>query len=191
MGDYYQTSDFRNGLKVEVDGVPFTVVYFQFVKPGKGTAFTRSKLKNLLTGAVIERTYRTGETLAAADVEEHTMQYLYPSGTLRVFMNTVSFEQVEIEEDAIGDDSKFLMENMEVQVLFWRGKPINITLPTFVEYKIIRTEPAVRGNTSGNVLKDALLDCGATVGVPLFVNEGDSIRVDTREGGSYKERVGK
>ncbi|HNC98339.1 MAG TPA: elongation factor P, partial [Myxococcota bacterium] len=157
MASYYETSDFRNGLKVEVENVPFTVVYFQFVKPGKGTAFTRTKLKNLLTGAVIERTYRTGETLAAADVEEHTMQYLYPSGTARVFMNTESFEQVEIEEASIGEDSKFLMENMEVQVLFWRQKPINITLPTFIECKIVRTEPAVRGNTSGNVLKDALL----------------------------------
>ena len=191
MANVYETADFRNGLKIEVDNQPYTITYFQFVKPGKGTAFTRTKIKNLLTGAVIERTYRTGETVDAADVEEHTMQYLYNDGESYTFMNNESFEQVEIGAALLGDDAKFLMENMEVQVLFWRGKPITITLPTFIETKVVYTEPAVRGNSSGNVLKDAKLDCGATVGVPLFVNEGDMIRVDTREGGSYVSRVSK
>lgn len=191
MANVYETAEFRNGLKIEVDGQPYTITYFQFVKPGKGTAFTRTKIKNLLTGAVIERTYRSGETVDAADVEEHTMQYLYNDGESYTFMNNESFEQVEIGATMLGDDARFLMENMEVQVLFWRGKPITITLPTFIETRVTYTEPAVRGNSSGNVLKDAKLDCGATVGVPLFVNEGDMIRVDTREGGSYVSRVNK
>jgi elongation factor P len=189
MGSVYETSDFRNGLKIEVDGQPYTVVYFQFVKPGKGTAFTRTKIKNMLTGAVIERTYRTGETVDAADIEEHTMQYLYNDGTSYTFMNNETYEQIEISKEMLGNDVYFLMENLEVQVLFWRGKPITITLPTFIESRIVYTEPAVRGNTSGNVLKDAKLECGATVGVPIFVEEGELIRVDTREGGSYVSRV--
>jgi elongation factor P len=187
----YETSDFRNGLKVEVEGQPYAIVYFQFVKPGKGTAFTRTKLKNLLNGAVIERTYRSGEQLGEADVEEQPMQFLYNTGDVYTFMNTESYEQVELDRKFIGDDAGFLMENLEVTVLFYKGRAVNITLPNFIESKVEWTEPAVKGNTSQGVLKAAKLACGATIQVPIFVSEGDMLKVDTREGGSYVSRVTK
>jgi elongation factor P len=189
MANVYETSDFRNGLKIEVEGTPYTVVYFQFVKPGKGTAFTRTKLKNLLTGAVIERTYRTGETVDAADIEEQPMQFLYKTGEDLTFMNNETYEQVEIAESVLGDDAKFLKENLEVHVMFWKGRPMNVTLPTFIEARVVSAEPAVRGNTSGNVMKQVTLDCGALLMVPAFVDEGDLLKVDTREGGSYVSRL--
>jgi len=187
----YETSDFRNGLKVEVEGEPYTIVYFQFVKPGKGTAFTRTKLKSLLSGAVIERTFRSGETVGEADVEEHAMQFLYNNGDVFTFMNSENFEQVEIQASMIGDDAKFLMENLEVTVLFYKSRAVSITLPNFIESKVVWTEPAVKGNTSTGALKSAKLECGADIMVPLFVAEGDNIKVDTREGGAYVSRVGK
>lgn len=187
----YETSDLRNGLKVEVEGAPYVVVYFQFVKPGKGTAFTRTKLKNLLTGAVIERTYRTGEQLAEADIEEHPMQFLYNTGDVYTFMNTETYEQVELGRQFLGDDVGFLMENLEVTVLFYKGRAVNITLPNFIESKVAWTEPAVKGNTSQGVLKSAKLECGAEIQVPIFVQEGELLKVDTREGGSYVSRIGK
>jgi len=176
----YETSDFRNGLKVEVDGQPYAIVYFQFVKPGKGTAFTRTKLKNLLSGAVIERTYRTGETLPEADVEEQPMQFLYNTGDTFTFMNTETYEQVELDRKFIGDDVGFLMENLEVTVLFYKSRAVNITLPNFIESKVAWTEPAVKGNTSQGVMKAAKLECGATIQVPIFLSEGDMLKVDTR-----------
>lgn len=187
----YETSDFRNGLKIEVEGDPYTIVYFQFVKPGKGTAFTRTKLKSLLSGAVIERTFRSGETVGEPDVEEHAMQYLYANGDVYTFMNNESFEQVEIQGATLGDDVKFLMENLEVSVLFYKGRAVSVTLPNFIESKIVYCEPAVKGNTSQGATKSAKLECGADIQVPLFVNEGDMIKVDTREGGAYVSRVGK
>jgi elongation factor P len=189
MAQTYETSDFRNGLKVEVEGTPYAIVYFQFVKPGKGTAFTRTKLKNLLTGSVIERTYRSGETVGVADIEEQPMQFHFKTGDNLTFMNNETYEQVEILETVLGDDAKFLKENLEVSVMFWKGKPMNVTLPTFIEARVVQTEPAVRGNTSGNATKTATLDCGAQIGVPLFVDEGDLLKVDTREGGSYVSRL--
>ena len=185
----YETSDFRNGLKVETEGAPYTIVYFQFVKPGKGTAFTRTKLKNLLTGAVIERTYRTGETLDEADIEEHPMQFLYEQQGTYTFMNTETYEQVEIPASSLGDDVRFLMENLEVTVLFYKGRAVNVSLPNFIESKVAWTEPAVKGNTSNNITKAAKLECGAEIQVPIFVKEGDLLKVDTREGGSYVSRL--
>ncbi|MES2644763.1 MAG: elongation factor P [Myxococcota bacterium] len=185
----YETSDFRNGLKIELDGDPYTIVYFQFVKPGKGTAFTRTKLKSILSGSVIERTFRSGETVGEADVEEHPMQFLYNNGETFTFMNTESFEQVELDAKLLGDDAKFLMENLDVHVLFYKGRAVNMTLPNFIETKVMWTEPAVKGNTSQGVLKMAKLECGAEIQVPIFVNEGELLKVDTREGGSYVGRV--
>ena len=185
----YETSDFRNGLKIEVEGSPFAIVYFQFVKPGKGTAFTRTKLKNLLTGAVIERTFRTGEVVAPAPVEEQPMQFLYNNGGTFTFMNTETFEQVEIDQVLLGDDAGFLMESLPVHVLFYKGRAVNITLPNFIEARVVETEPAVKGNTSGNVMKAAKLETGATINVPIFVQEGELLKVDTREGGSYVSRI--
>ncbi len=185
----YETSEFRNGLKVEVDGQPYSIVYFQFVKPGKGTAFTRTKLKNLLSGSVIERTYRSGEILAEADVEEQPMQFLYEQQGIYTFMNTETYEQVEIPGNVLGDDKAFLMENLEVAVLFYKGRAVNVTLPNFIESKVAWTEPAVKGNTSNNITKAAKLECGADVQVPIFIKEGDLLKIDTREGGAYVSRL--
>lgn len=185
----YETSDFRNGLKIELDNVPFNMVYFQFVKPGKGTAFTRTKLKNLLTGAVIERTFRSGETVQAADIEEHTMQFLYVQGDTYTFMNTESYEQVELTETLVGDDAKFLMENLEVSVLFYKGRAVSITLPNFIESRVAWAEPAVKGDTANNMTKTAKLECGAEIKVPIFIKEGELLKIDTRDGGSYVQRV--
>jgi elongation factor P len=185
----YQTSDFKNGLKIEIDNTPYTIVYFQFVKPGKGTAFTRTKLKNMLTGSVIDRTYRSGETLKSADVEEHDMEYLYEDGEFYHFMNTESYEQVGITGETIGKEtSQFLTENLKVSVLFYKNRPINVELPNFIEDDIEYCEPGVKGNTATGATKPATLACGATVLVPLFIERGERIRVDTRTR-AYNSRV--
>lgn len=188
MAMKYNTSDFRNGLKVEIDGQPFTMVYFQFVKPGKGTAFTRTKLKNMISGSVIERTYRTGEKLDAADVDDQNMQFLYEDGEFHHFMNNDTFEQVAVPSDSIQDESKFLTENLSVDVLFFKGRAISVGLPPFIESEIEYCEPGVRGNTAQGATKPATLACGATVNVPLFVNQGEVVKVDTRTG-EYVSRV--
>ncbi len=176
----YNTSDIKNGLKIELDGQPFNVVYFMFVKPGKGTAFTRTKLKNLLNGNVIERTFRSGEKLAPADVAVNEMQYLYNDGEAFHFMNTETYEQVAIQADVIGDDKDFLLEEMKVQVLFYKSNPVNIELPQHVEMECTYTEPAVKGNTSQGATKAAELSTGASIQVPLFINTGDILKIDTR-----------
>jgi elongation factor P len=186
----YETSDLRNGLKIELDDQPYIVTYFQFVKPGKGTAFTRTKLKSLLTGNVLDRTFRSGEKLASADIEERTMQYLFDDGEGRVFMDTTSYEQFNLSNKVLGDDAKWLVDEMEVRVLFWRGRPINIDLPNFVEMEITYCEPGVRGNTAQGATKTAELSGGGSVSVPLFVEQGEWIKIDTRTG-SYVERVRK
>ncbi len=178
----YETSDFRNGLKVEIDGDPYSITWFQFVKPGKGNAFTRTKLKNMLTGAVIERTYRTGETLKAADVEEFPAQYLYNDGETWFFMNMSTYEQISLVGRSIEDQAGYLTENLEVQIMFFQGRPVAVTLPYFVESEIVYCEPGMRGNTATGATKPATLATGATVQVPLFVNQGERIRVDTRTG---------
>jgi elongation factor P len=184
----YDTSEIRKGLKVLMDGNPFTIIEFQFVKPGKGAAFTRTKFKNLLTGAVIERNIRSGEKLEPANVEEKSMQFLYREGDAFVFMDNTNYEQMNISQDIVGDDWKFLKDNLECAVLIFNDRPVGVTLPTFVIVKITKCEPGVRGDTSGNVTKPAIIETGATVGVPLFVKEGETIRVDTRTG-DYIERV--
>ena len=188
MAHYYETSDFRNNLKVELDGSPFQVTYFQFVKPGKGTAFTRTKLKNMITGAVIERTFRTGEKIKAADIEEHRMQYLYEDGEFHHFMNNESFEQLAVVSESIANEARFLTESIEVDVLFFNGNPISVALPNFIESEIVFCEPGVRGNTATGVTKPAELACGAKIQVPLFVDQGETVKVDTRTG-EYVSRV--
>jgi elongation factor P len=188
MAHAYDTSDFRNGLKVEIDGHPYQMIYFQFVKPGKGTAFTRTKLKSLINGNTLERTYRTGEKLNQADITEENMQYLYEDGEFHHFMNNESFEQVAIPSDSIKDEAKFLTENLSVDVLFFDGRPINVGLPSFIESEIVYCEPGVKGNTATGATKQAELACGATVAVPLFVEQGERIKVDTRTG-EYNSRV--
>jgi len=182
------TSQFKNGLKVELDGNPFTIVYFQHVKPGKGGAFVRTKIKNLLNGRVLERTFRSGEKVEIADISESTMQYLYHDGENLVFMDQETFDQIPISPDVIGDQINFMLENMNVDVLFWKGSPVNVQLPNYIEAKVVKSDPGVKGDTSSGANKPATLECGATINVPLFIKEGDVLRVDTRTH-EYSERV--
>lgn len=186
----YDTSDIRKGLKVLMDNQPFTVVEFQFVKPGKGTAFTRTKFKNLLTGAVIEKNIRSGEKLEPANVEEKSMQYLYQDGDDFVFMDSSSYEQVSVMNEVIGDDHDLLKDSLPVAVLFFNDRAVGVSLPTFVQLEVVETEPGARGDSTGNVTKPAKLETGAEVQVPLFINEGDLLKIDTRTK-SYVERVKK
>ena len=180
MAHKYQTSDFRNGLKIELDGQPYLMVYFQFVKPGKGTAFTRTKLKSLLNGNVIERTFRTGETVDAADCEEVKMQYQYDEGDMFHFMSMETYEQVGIHVDVMDGSEKFLIDGIELDVMVYKGRPVGVELPNFIEAEITYCEPGVKGNTAQGATKPATIANGATVQVPLFVDQGEVIKVDTR-----------
>jgi len=184
------TSQFRNGLKLEIDSQPFTITYFQHVKPGKGGAFVRTKLKNLLNGKTVDRTFRSGEKVAEADIEEKSMQYLYHDNSGRIFMDSESYDQIPIDDGVLGRAIDFLLENMQVEVLFWKGSPVNIQLPNYVEARITKSDPGLKGDTSSGATKPATLETGATLNVPLFIEEGDLIRVDTRNG-EYSERVSK
>jgi elongation factor P len=183
------TSQFRNGLKIELDGEPYVIIFFQHVKPGKGGAFVRTKVRNLKTGKVLDRRFRSGERVEEADVEERRMQFLYLDGDQLVFMDNDSYEQTPFSAEQVGDARKFLKENLDVDVVFWRGRPINIELPNFIEARITQCEPGEKGDTASNVTKPAVLETGAVVQVPLFIKEGEAIRVDTRTG-EYVERVG-
>lgn len=182
------TSQFRNGLRIELDGEPFQITFFQHVKPGKGGAFVRTKVKNLLNGRTLERTFRSGEKVDEADVEDRKMQYLYLDGDSLVFMDSQTYDQIPFSKEVVGDAIKFLKENTEVGVLFWRGKPVNIDLPAFIEAKVTECEPGVKGDTASGATKPATLETGAVVQVPLFIKEGEVLRVDTRTG-EYVERV--
>jgi elongation factor P len=184
----YDTTDIRKNLKFMLDGVPCMVVDFQFVKPGKGQAFTRTKLRNMLTGTMLERTFKTGERFEKADMEERQQQFLYPEGDNYVFMDTKSYEQLYLSREQLGEGANYLQDGMMVDVMFWNERPIGVTPPTFVELVVMETEPGFKGDTSSNTLKPAKLATGASVGVPLFVNEGDMIKIDTRTG-EYVERV--
>jgi elongation factor P len=184
----YDTSDLKKGLKVLIEGVPYVVLEAQFVKPGKGAAFIRTKMKNLLYGGNIERNIRSGEKIEQADVEDRQMSFLYKEGEDFVFMDQTSYEQTSISKDNVGDNWQWLKDNTVVQVTFYNNRPIDIQLPNFVELKITASEPGARGDTSGNVTKPATLETGAVIGVPLFVNEGETIKIDTRTG-TYLERV--
>ncbi|MDG2335279.1 MAG: elongation factor P [Myxococcota bacterium] len=184
------TSQFRNGLKLDIDSQPFTITYFQHVKPGKGGAFVRTKLKNLLNGRTVDKTFRSGEKVEEADVEEKTMQYLYQDATGRIFMDSESFDQIPIGDEVLAGAVDFLLENMEVGVLFWKGNPVNIQLPNSIEARVTQSDPGIKGDTSSGATKPATIETGATLNVPLFIEEGDLIRVDTRTG-EYSERVSK
>ena len=186
----YDTSDIRKGLKIMMDGAPYTVVEFQFVKPGKGAAFTRTKVKNLLTGAVLERNFRSGEKFEPANVETKTMQYLYKDADSFVFMDTSTYDQVQIPDSTIGDASDFMPENINVEVLFFQDRAVGVTLPNFIEQAITETEPGFRGDTATGSTKPARISTGATINVPLFISVGDVVKIDTRSG-EYLERVGR
>jgi elongation factor P len=182
------TSDFHNGMKLEIDGDPWVMTYFQHVKPGKGGAFVRTKIKNLRTGKSVDRTYRAGERVVEADIEDRTMTYLYAEADALVFMDTSSYEQFTIPIKQVGEAKDYLQENAEVSVILYKGQPINIEIPSFVIAKVVQTDPGVKGDTASGATKPAKIETGATVLVPLFIKEGEKIRVDTRTG-EYVERV--
>ena len=182
------TSEFRNGLKVELEGEPYTIVEFQHVKPGKGGAFVRTKLKHMKTGRVIDRTFRSGESLGNPDIEQREMQFLFQDADAVTFMDTTTFEQIPLQRSNLGDSVKWLKEEAVVQILFYKGAPISFERPTCVELVIRKTEPGVRGDTASGGTKPAELETGAVVNVPLFLNEGDVLKIDTRTG-EYIERV--
>jgi len=186
----YNTSDFRKGLKVQIDGEPYIMTECNFVKPGKGNALYKCKLKNLIRGTNLDRTWRGGETLESADVEETDVQYLYKQGDTWVFMDNESFEQYELDADAVGDGWKFLKDGMKCMMTLFNGNPLDMTPPMQVEMEVTYCEPGAKGNTATNVTKPATIETGAEIQVPMFVNLGDVIKVDTRDG-SYVERVKK
>ncbi len=180
--------DLRPGLKVEVDGVPYVVTDFQWVKPGKGGAFMRTKLKNLRTGAVIERTFRTEEKLPPAELEERRAQFMYQKDDEFHFMDTETYEQFFLSVDQLGDARKYLKEEMIATIVSHGGTPLTVVVPTFVELAVAETDPGVRGDTASGGSKPATLETGAVIQVPLFINVGDRLRVDTRTG-AYIERA--
>ena len=175
-------NDLRNGMTIEIDGTVYQVIEFLHVKPGKGAAFVRTKLKNILTGATIETTFRAGEKVEQANVDRREYQFLYEDQGMWVFMNNETFEQVELTRDQVGNAPNFLLENMTVQIASWKGQIIGVDLPNTVELKVVETEPGFKGDTATGTYKPAKLETGYVVQVPLFVNTGDVIKVDTRSG---------
>ena len=184
----YSTAEFKKGLKIELDGVPYTIVDFQHVKPGKGGAFVRTKLKNLLTGRVLDQTFRSGEKVKRPDLMEREMQYLYREGDSFCMMDNETYEQIMLTEEQVGEARLYLTENLDVKVLFFNQQPVAVEVPLFVELEVAQTEPGVKGDTATGGTKPATLESGATIQVPLFINEGDRVKVDTRTG-TYIERV--
>jgi elongation factor P len=182
------TAEFRKGLKIELEGEPYIIADFLHVKPGKGGAFVRTKLKSLVTGNVIDRTFRSGEKVQTPALDERNMQYLYREGEAYNFMDSDTYEQLTLTADQLGEDSNFLKENVQVRIVFHNGKPIGVELPFFVELTIVKSEPGVRGDTARGGTKPATVETGAVIQVPLFLNEGDRIKVDTRTG-EYIERA--
>lgn len=182
------TNDFHTGLTIELEGDIYTVVDFQHVKPGKGSAFVRSRLKNIRSGAVVEKTFRAGEKVPRALIERKGMEYLYNTGEEYIFMDTESYEQISLSLSQVEDNIKYLRENARLQVLFYQEKIIGVELPHFVELKVAETEPGFKGDTAAGGSKPAKLETGLVVQVPFFINEGDILKIDTRSG-TYIERV--
>jgi elongation factor P len=182
------TNEFRKGGKIEYKGEPVEIVDFQHVKMGRGGAIIRTKMKSLRTGSVLEDTFRSGEKFETPQLDEREMQYLYAEGDMHFFMDTESYEQIPFTEAQLGDVKKFLKENMTVKVLNYRGKPLTVELPTFVELAVARTDPGYKGDTASGGSKPATLETGAVVKVPFHINEGDMIKIDTRTS-EYIERV--
>jgi elongation factor P len=184
----YDSSDFRKGLRVEIDGKPFEIVEAQHVKPGKGGSFVRTKLKNLLNSRVIDLTFRSGEKVGKPDLQEREMQFLYKNGDDYCLMDNETYDQIVLSEEQMGESRFFLAENTSVHVLFYNDKPIGMDLPIFVELTVTEAEPGVKGDTASKVTKLATLETGAVISVPIFLNVGDRVKVDTRTG-NYVERV--
>ena len=182
------TNEFRKRLKIMLDNQPCMIVENEFVKPGKGQAFNRVRLKNLITGRQLEKTFKSGDSFEEADITNTTMQFLYTDGINYTFMDNKSYEQVEIDKASMDGAEKWLLENTECDISFWGDKPISVTPPVFMDLIITYTEPAVKGDTSNNVTKAAKVETGAEVQIPLFIGQGDRIKVDTRTG-EYVERA--
>lgn len=176
------TNEFKNGMTIKVDNNLFTIIEFQHVKPGKGPAFVRTKLKNLRTGATIDNTFNAGVKVETAHIDKKPMQFLYSMGDTYYFMNMNDYEQIELNKSSLGDDSKFLKENLEVEIVFYEGEMLGMNLPDKIEMQITATEPGVRGNTTSSAMKDATLETGMVVKVPLFVNQDDRIIISTKDG---------
>ena len=186
----YETADIRKGLRIELDSEPYAIIEFQFVKPGKGNAFTRTRIRNLINGSVLDRTFKTGEKLKPADTQDRTMQFLYRDegdGGFH-FMDNSSYEQVALDSDLVGDATNYLVDNMEVNVAFFRERPIGITLPNFVVLKVVEAPPGEKGNTVTGASKPVVVSTGYAVNAPMFVSEGELLKIDTRTG-EYVERV--
>jgi elongation factor P len=184
----YDTSDIRKNLKIQMDGVPYVIEDFQHVKPGKGGAFVRTRLRNLMTNTILDKTFKGGAKLEPAQLDEHKTQFLYRESDSFCFMNMETYEQIFLTEEQVGDAKKFMPENTEVDILFFNNKPIGITLPNFIDLEIIQAEPGIKGDTATGATKPVTLSTEAVIQVPLFVNEGDTVRVDTRTG-LYVTRV--
>ena len=185
-----ESGDLRKGLKFEIDGEPYIIVQFEFVKPGKGQALYKCRLKNMITGVQFDKTFRSGEKFNEANLEEHEMEYLYFDGESYCFMNTSNYEQEFLTEDSVGDAKELMKENTVVAMLFFEGRPIGLTLPNFVELTITQTDPWVKGDTASGDSKPATVETGYMLQVPPFVEEGELIKIDTRSG-QYVERVKK
>ncbi len=184
----YESGDLRKGLKIEIDGEPYIVVQFEFVKPGKGQALYKCRLKNMVSGVQFDRTYRSGEKFNEANLEEREMEYLYAEGRRYCFMNTSTYDQEFLSEEQISESKNFLKENTVCNVLFFQDKPIGLSLPNFVNLKITQADPWVKGDTASGDTKTATLETGYVIQVPPFIEEGEIVRIDTRTG-EYVERV--
>ncbi len=184
----YESGDLRKGLKIEIDGDPYVIVEFNFTKPGKGKSYYKCKLKNMMTGAQFDRTFRSNEKFKEANLEEREMEYLYSDSGNYCFMDTSTYDQEFLPEDQVGELRKFLKENTVCNVLFFENRPIGISLPNFVNLRIVKADPWVKGDTAAGSTKPATLETGYVVQVPPFVEEGELIRIDTRTG-EYVERV--
>jgi elongation factor P len=184
----YSASDLKKGLKIEIDGVPYAVTEFQFVKPGKGAGMYKCRLRNMLQGNTLDRTFREVDRFEKPNLEEREVHYAYMHADDYVFTDPQTFEEFHINAEVLGDQKFFLKEDMAVNILFFNDKAVDVTLPSFVEKEVLETEPGFKGNTATNTLKPAKIDTGYTVQVPLFINQGDIIRIDTRTG-AYGDRV--
>lgn len=184
----FNINDIKNGITFLFEGNIYTVIEFQHVKPGKGAAFVKAKIRNLRTGSIVEKTFNTSIKLEKAMITKQTMQYLYNTGDVYYFMNMETYEQIELSKDQIGDDSKYLIENLEVTITFYEGEMLGMELPEKITYTVTKTEPAVKGNTTNNALKEAYMENDLMVKVPLFIEQGEKITISTKDG-KYDSRA--
>lgn len=185
----YRTTDFRKNLKLEVEGKPYVIVDFQHINPGKGSAFVRTKMKNLETGQMLERTFKAGvDTFNVPDVEQREVEYNYADGEGYHFMDQTTFESIQLNPDQVGDSKYYMQEGIKIELLFYNGRPIAIELPNFVNLKVTQTDPGLKGDSAAGGMKKAILETGLQVSVPLFIKEGEVLKIDTRTG-EYVERV--